>query len=53
MQHLTIDEIVSLWTVKYKYDHILHGFKIADEVITEEKAHKKLNDLKNIYGDLI
>jgi len=52
MKKLTIEEIVFLWSAKYKYDHLLHGFKF-EEKITDEKANKKLNGLKGLYGDLL
>ncbi len=52
MQGLTIDEIVFLWSVKYKYDHVLHGFKF-EEKITDKKADKTLSNLKSLYGDIL
>ena len=52
MTQLTIDEIVFLWSAMWKYDHILHGWKIEDE-ITAEEAEEKMESLKSLYGDLL
>lgn len=52
MKELTIDEIVFLWSSMWKYDHVLHGFKIVDE-ITAEEAEEKMEDLNKLYGDLL
>jgi hypothetical protein len=52
MKELTIDEIVFLWSAKYKYDHKLHGFTFKER-ISDEKAHKKLKALQSKYGDLL
>jgi len=52
MRELTIEEIVFLWSTKYKYDHILHGFKF-EEKITDEKANNKISKLHNLYGDIL
>ncbi len=52
MDELTIEEIVEYWEAKFKYDHVLHGFKFEDK-ISDEKANKKLNSLKSLYGDLL
>jgi hypothetical protein len=53
MKELTIEEIVYLWSVKYKYDHVLHGFKFKEEKLSDDKANKKLEKLKSMYGDLL
>lgn len=52
MKELSIEEIIFLWEAKRKYDHVLHGFTFK-ETISDEKAHKKLSALKNMYGDLL
>lgn len=52
MKNLTIDEIVFLWSAKYKYDHILHGFTFEDK-ISDDRAQKKASELNNMYGDLL
>ena len=52
MKELTIDEIVFLWSAMWNYDHVLHGWKVKDE-ITAEKAEGKVKDLKALYGDLL
>jgi len=52
MRQLTIDEIIYLWSAKFKYDHILHGFKFENK-ITDDKANSKLDTLKSKYGDLL
>jgi len=52
MKELAIDEIIYMWSVKYRYDHILHGFTFKDE-ISDEKANRTLDDLKEKYGDLL
>ena len=50
---MTIDEILYYWTVKYKYDHILHGFKFEEEQMTTDKAHETVDNLKSLYGDIL
>lgn len=52
MKELSIEEVILFWETKHKYDHVLHGFTFK-ETISDEKAHKKLSALKNIYGDLL
>jgi hypothetical protein len=54
MRELTIEEIIYLWSVKYKYDHILHGFEFKeDEKETEDITPEKVDHFKNTYGDLL
>lgn len=54
MKELTIEEIVYLWSVKYKYDCILHGITFKeDSEISDEKSSKTVEDLKAKYGDLL
>jgi hypothetical protein len=54
MKDLSIDEIVYLWSVKYKYDHILHGFSFTeDEVEAKELTPDKIDHFKSTYGDLL
>jgi len=52
MEELTIEEIVFLWSVKYKYDHVLHGFTFEDKEDVESKVAER-KELKSLYGDLI
>lgn len=54
MKELTIDEIVFLWSVKYKYDHVLHGFTFKEDTeISGTQAQKTVESLKAKYGDLL
>lgn len=54
MKELTIEEIVYLWSVKYKYDHVLHGFTFKeDSKMSDEKVNETMNKLKSKYGDLM
>jgi hypothetical protein len=57
MKELTIDEIVFLWNCKYKYDHILHGFKFEGEDnklgMSAEQAGNIGASLKQKYGDML
>lgn len=54
MDELTIDEVIYLWSVKYKYDHVLHGFTFKeDSEISGEKVNQTIHDLKSTYGDLL
>lgn len=52
MKDLTIDEIVFLWSTMWKYDRILHGWKLEEQV-TAEEAEEKVKNLKGLYGDLL
>ena len=54
MKDLTIEEIVDLWSVKYKYDHVLHGFTFKEDTeISGAQASKTVESLKVKYGDLL
>lgn len=53
MKQLTIEEIIFLWSAKYKYDYKLHGYSFEDPEISATEAKKKADKLKNLYGDLI
>ncbi len=56
MEELTIEEIVFLWTAKYKYDHRLHGFKFEGDPESEGESPSSPtppDNLKETYKDLL
>ncbi len=53
MNELTIADIDFFWTEIYIYDHKLHGFTFEDNDKTTAPSKQKIDEMKELYKDLL